>query len=201
MNLPDRLEWLVGELQSLKPASILNVGSKEIDLGFCSPVCVNVDLDAWSLSNFVQADGEHLPFKDHAFDVVVATEVLEHVENPEEFLAECLRVSRRMVIGSTPNELIWGDEHRPQNKFPRTDEEMQHEHMRVVTSERYVVRVCDTHAGRHAHHRFWTEETLRKTLAQVGEGRVYPLSTNPPVFGFKLFLSPLSEKEEVAVCV
>jgi len=186
LNLPDRLEWLYKELTILKPTSILNVGSKEVDLSFCVPLCVNVDLDAWSLANFVQADGEYLPFKNQTFDTVVATEVLEHVEHPEAFLKECLRVSRNLVIGTTPNELVWDDAHLPQHKFHRSDEQMAHEHLRVANAQRYVVRVCDTHVGRHAHHRFWTEETLLKTLGQIGNGSVVPLATNPQVFGFKL---------------
>ena len=48
--------------------------------------------------------GEPLPFADAAFDVVLALEVLEHVPLPDRplFLDECLRVSSRTVILSTP---------------------------------------------------------------------------------------------------
>jgi SAM-dependent methyltransferase len=40
------------------------------------------------------ADGANLPFRDAVFDSVIATEVLEHVPNPERVVAEMARVLR-----------------------------------------------------------------------------------------------------------
>ena len=45
-----------------------------------------------------------LPFKDRAFDLVVATEVLEHLDQPEAALAELTRVARRHLLLSVPWE-------------------------------------------------------------------------------------------------
>lgn len=42
-----------------------------------------------------------------SFDLVLALEVLEHVEEPELALAEVCRVSRRWVICSVPREPVW----------------------------------------------------------------------------------------------
>lgn len=38
--------------------------------------------------------GQPLPFEDAAFDIVIADFVLEHVENPEEFASEIMRILR-----------------------------------------------------------------------------------------------------------
>ncbi|WP_207427307.1 bifunctional 2-polyprenyl-6-hydroxyphenol methylase/3-demethylubiquinol 3-O-methyltransferase UbiG [Pedobacter sp. SYSU D00535] len=53
---------------------------------------------------FIHADGEHLPFKDKEFDYVICCHVLEHVENPEQFVAEQSRVAPRGYI-ETPSLL------------------------------------------------------------------------------------------------
>lgn len=44
-----------------------------------------------------------LPFADNSFDLVVASDFLEHVENPWTVLAEMTRVSRRYVVIYGPN--------------------------------------------------------------------------------------------------
>ena len=45
-----------------------------------------------------------LPFPDGSFDLVMCTEVLEHLEQPETALAELLRVSSGHVLISVPHE-------------------------------------------------------------------------------------------------
>ncbi len=44
---------------------------------------------------------------DEAFDLVVACEVLEHLENPRDALMELFRISKRYVLVSVPDEPIW----------------------------------------------------------------------------------------------
>ncbi|HOY59646.1 MAG TPA: class I SAM-dependent methyltransferase [Verrucomicrobiota bacterium] len=61
-------------------------------------------------------DGRHLPFPDRHFGSVGALNVLEHVESPEAFLAELVRVARpgARVVVSSPNffrALGWRDYH------------------------------------------------------------------------------------------
>jgi 2-polyprenyl-3-methyl-5-hydroxy-6-metoxy-1,4-benzoquinol methylase len=56
---------------------------------------------------FRAMDGERLEFGDDAFDLVAATEVLEHVESPERALAEMARVARRWLLVSVPHEPLW----------------------------------------------------------------------------------------------
>ena len=48
-----------------------------------------------------------LPFADASADLVVACEVLEHLEAPERALAEIARVSRAHALFSVPREPLW----------------------------------------------------------------------------------------------
>lgn len=54
---------------------------------------------------YVRADGAHLPFPDHSFDLVVSFAVLEHVgsrDRQRTFIRELCRVGRRVYL-TTPN--------------------------------------------------------------------------------------------------
>ena len=50
---------------------------------------------------------ERLQFADGEFDLVAATEVLEHVADPERALAEMTRVASRFLLVSVPQEPLW----------------------------------------------------------------------------------------------
>lgn len=52
----------------------------------------------------VVADGYFLPFKSESFDCTVASEVIEHLENPRDFIAELIRVTKSngKIILTTP---------------------------------------------------------------------------------------------------
>ena len=52
-------------------------------------------------------DGGDLPFSERSFDLVAATEVLEHVPDPERTLAEMARVASRYLLVSVPREPLW----------------------------------------------------------------------------------------------
>jgi len=56
-------------------------------------------------SHYVQADAMDIPFKDNAFDVIVATAVIEHVPEPEKMVTECHRVLKQdgICIFTTPD--------------------------------------------------------------------------------------------------
>lgn len=43
-------------------------------------------------------DGVTMPFANRAYDVVIVADVLHHEPEPDRLLAECIRVSRRLVI-------------------------------------------------------------------------------------------------------
>jgi SAM-dependent methyltransferase len=71
-------------------------------------------------STFLVYDGETIPFRDGEFDLVISFQVLEHVDDPDRFLAEARRVTRpgREVLVVTPNRNHrLSDGERPWNRY------------------------------------------------------------------------------------
>ena len=68
---------------------------------------------------FAQGDVTSLPFRSGSFDVVVAFEVIEHIENWQGFLTEVERVLKPsgQLIVSTPNRLYYGETRTEPNLF------------------------------------------------------------------------------------
>ncbi len=119
--------WLIGKFLDLASNFIagltvnrsLDVGSGE---GFVSKVLLDqgqigstiaIDIDAVSLKqgqalhpllHFGQGNAYKLPFADQTFDLVICTEVLEHMEEPELLLQELKRVTRSYCLLSVPHE-------------------------------------------------------------------------------------------------
>jgi len=56
---------------------------------------------------FRRFDGGRLPFGDREFDLVTAIEVLEHVPDAREALAEMARVASGHLLVSVPREPLW----------------------------------------------------------------------------------------------
>jgi len=60
------------------------------------------DIKTLKHQEFMQADGENLPFEDNEFDYVICCHVLEHVDDPVRFMKEQCRVAKRGYL-ETPN--------------------------------------------------------------------------------------------------
>ena len=60
-------------------------------------------------AEIVAGDAREMPFADHSFDIVVCSEVLEHVPEPERAIEEMKRVVRPggLVIVTVPQERNW----------------------------------------------------------------------------------------------
>jgi SAM-dependent methyltransferase len=63
-------------------------------------------------------DGHTFPFPDESFDTVFASQVFEHVFNPDEFLGEARRVLRRGGVLLLTLPFVW-DEHEQPYDFAR----------------------------------------------------------------------------------
>src|SRR3989344_1817876 len=48
-----------------------------------------------------------LPYKDQSFDLIICTEVFEHLDDPEKALEDLLRVTKKYCLISVPNEPIF----------------------------------------------------------------------------------------------
>lgn len=110
---------LVEEIRKLNPSSILDVGCGE---GFTLARLKSEKIGTkWEGIEYMdeaiqigkeihpdlvikKGDIYKLPYKDDSFDVIICTEVLEHLEDPKSALLELKRVSKKHVILSVPNE-------------------------------------------------------------------------------------------------
>lgn len=113
---------LIEEIAQLHPTSLLDVGCGE---GFTLAKLMDAQVakkyegieymdEAIALGKklhpnvpITKGDIYNLPYKANTFDVVLCSEVLEHLEKPEEALQELKRVSKKYVILSVPNEPLF----------------------------------------------------------------------------------------------
>jgi SAM-dependent methyltransferase len=79
---------------------------------------------------YVAADAARLPFG-RVFDSVVSFETIEHVADPERFVAECARVLKPggVFIVSTPNRELWS---------PRSARPVQRHHVKEFTKREFL---------------------------------------------------------------
>ena len=83
-----------------------NTNWKVLDIGcgytankFATTICDIQDLSHfYKDKNFVKLDGKRLPFEDNHFDFIIASHVLEHVEDYKFFISELERVSSKGYI-------------------------------------------------------------------------------------------------------
>lgn len=124
-RLMSRFERDVGELfAQAAPESVLDIGCGEGVLteqwarALGDGPVVGADLEdpklraEWATRTrpnlrFEAMPVETLSFEDDEFDLVAATEVLEHVSDPGLAVAEMARVARRWLLVSVPHEPLW----------------------------------------------------------------------------------------------
>lgn len=111
-------DYIKGLLNQDSDWYVLDVGSSR---GGWKEADVYVDLKDYSHvykdKTFVQCNVEEMPFSDNEFDFVIASHILEHVRNPEDFCKELSRVGKRGYI-ETPTPL-WDNLVTGRNKAHR----------------------------------------------------------------------------------
>ncbi|MEO8601446.1 MAG: class I SAM-dependent methyltransferase [bacterium] len=110
---------LIGLLRELEFETLLDAGSGEgftlarlaPHVGAARLIATDRELSALLFAGVfpagvprVCADVTRLPYADAAFDVVLTTEVLEHLPQPADGLRELGRVARRYVVCTVPHE-------------------------------------------------------------------------------------------------
>ena len=124
-RLMDGFERSLDELWGIaSPRSILDVGCGEgvLTCKWAERLgdgrIVGIDLDDPKLRSewekrrrpnleYRAEEATSLPFADGEFDMATAIEVLEHVPEPEQTLAEMARVAERWLLVSVPREPVW----------------------------------------------------------------------------------------------
>lgn len=136
-NLPQKI-WHTRKLKTVleligssgvKPKNILDVGCasgwilSKISEKYPKVQCTGIDVYKKAIEygqklyknlRLISVDAHKLPFKNKSFDLVICTEVLEHVMSPEKVLKEINRVLRddgsaiiEIDTGNIPFRLIW----------------------------------------------------------------------------------------------
>lgn len=113
---------LIATIKPLKPESVLDVGAGE---GFVlerlrkekigkklegieyMDEAIELGKKTNPLVKIKKGDIYKLPYKDNAFDVVICTEVMEHLEDPKAALKELKRVTAKHLVLSVPNEPLF----------------------------------------------------------------------------------------------
>lgn len=125
-----RVRKVLGTLQSLRPASLLDIGSGRgaflwplldafpdlnvtaIDLNPVRVADIN-SVRAGGVTNLqaLQMDATRIELEDNHVEVVTALEVLEHLSAPHMAVAEAVRVASKFVLASVPSKEDENPEH------------------------------------------------------------------------------------------
>lgn len=107
-NREERARFIAQHFSDFLKGKILDVGCWQKDLKKYLPSkaeYLGIDITG-SPDIFLDLEKEKLPFPDNSFDCVVCADVLEHLDNLHIIFAELLRVSRKYIIISLPNNWL-----------------------------------------------------------------------------------------------
>ncbi|HSX40785.1 MAG TPA: class I SAM-dependent methyltransferase [Candidatus Saccharimonadales bacterium] len=148
---------LITLIKNLKPVSILDVGCGE---GFTLEKLQKnhigkrlegmdnlqdaIDIGKKLHPKFILKKGDvyKLPYRSSSFDLITCTEVFEHLEKPEKALDELIRVSKKYILLSVPNEPLFTMQRflRGKNVLHLGDHPEHIQHWSAKTFETFVKR-------------------------------------------------------------
>jgi SAM-dependent methyltransferase len=130
---------------------------------------------------FLAADARFLPFADASFDLIVAFEVIEHLEKPEELLAEARRLLAPggQFVVSTPNKLYYAETRELSGPNPFHVRELEFGEFRAALNGTFpsVTLFVQNHAD---------SLVIRPALAPLSQGelRLEPADADPEASHF-----------------
>ncbi len=92
--------YLLQIIQDTIPS--FNLFGSDIDFGLVSNSNKNTDGIRWVINS-----AEFIPLSTNSIDLLLASEVLEHLQNPHLFLLECQRIQAKYYFFSVPFEPLW----------------------------------------------------------------------------------------------
>ena len=93
------LKKIEKKLNENKNWKVLDIGCGYTANKFATTIADVLDLqDFYKGKHFVKIENKKLPFKDNAFDFVIASHVIEHIEDLTFFLKEIQRISKKGYI-------------------------------------------------------------------------------------------------------
>ncbi len=126
----DRVTWLRRKIKAVSDADtiIADIGCSDCPVTWDMHNVVKIDTEPYDKLNnaalqlrgvgfekqeFIQANADRIPVTDKQFDVSLLTEVLEHVDDPVKVLQEAIRVTKKTIIITVPNEAAWDLKWKP----------------------------------------------------------------------------------------
>ncbi len=106
LNVESILDAGAGEGFTLEYLRLKNIGRRYEGIDFLKKA-VDIGNKVHPKIKLKEASIYEMPFKQNSFDLVMCTEVLEHLEEPKKALKEIFGVSRKYVLLSVPNEPIF----------------------------------------------------------------------------------------------
>jgi len=92
-------KYIQNLLSENKQWQVLDIGCGYTANEYANTICDVQDLSSYYKDrNFIKLENNKLPFKDNQFDFVIASHVIEHVDNFELFINELERVSKKGYI-------------------------------------------------------------------------------------------------------
>lgn len=135
-------EILTKELKNCNYDFLLDAGCGTGEMGKIlktrGKTVVGVDISSTYLKRsrnilkiLVEGDLENLPFKSRAFDFILCADAIEHVQNFDSAVNELLRVGRKYILITTPNEGILRQFFRfvTESKLKKIDLKVGHNHI------------------------------------------------------------------------